>query len=102
MQLARLRQEYNKNPIYRVLYLFIGFYRFVRTVTWAKAKVEKPLNRLAWQKWSAQISIPTKGYYEIWARAIDSQGNSQPMVLAQWNPGGYINNACHRVNVYGV
>ncbi|MGJ9214315.1 hypothetical protein ACI2EW_07800, partial [Campylobacter coli] len=30
--LARLRQEYNKNPIYRVLYLFIGFYRFVRTV----------------------------------------------------------------------
>lgn len=31
MQLARLRQEYNKNPIYRVLYLFIGFYRFVRT-----------------------------------------------------------------------
>lgn len=32
MQLARLRQEYNKNPIYRVLYLFIGFYRFVRTV----------------------------------------------------------------------
>ncbi|WP_236848462.1 hypothetical protein [Campylobacter devanensis] len=26
-----MRQEYNKNPIYRVLYLFIGFYRFVRT-----------------------------------------------------------------------
>ncbi|HDZ5013800.1 TPA: sulfite oxidase [Campylobacter jejuni] len=71
-------------------------------VTWIKAKVEKPLNRLAWQKWSTQISIPTKGYYEIWARAIDSQGNSQPMVLAQWNPGGYINNACHRINVYGV
>ena len=33
MQLARLKQEYNKNPIYRVLYLFIGFYRFVRTGT---------------------------------------------------------------------
>ncbi|MBX2078504.1 sulfite oxidase [Campylobacter peloridis] len=71
-------------------------------VTWTKAKVEKPLNRLAWQKWSAQISIPTKGYYEIWARAIDNKGNSQPMVLAQWNPNGYINNACHRVNVFGV
>ncbi|EDO9953624.1 hypothetical protein GJ990_08560 [Campylobacter jejuni] len=26
-----MKQEYNKNPIYRVLYLFIGFYRFVRT-----------------------------------------------------------------------
>ena len=71
-------------------------------VTWVKAKVEKPLNRLAWQKWSAQISIPTKGYYEIWARAVDSNGQSQPMVLAQWNPGGYINNACHRVNITGV
>ncbi|HEB9315445.1 TPA: sulfite oxidase [Campylobacter coli] len=71
-------------------------------VTWTKAKVEKPLNRLAWQKWSTQISIPTKGYYEIWARAVDSKGESQPMVLAQWNPGGYINNACHRVSVMGV
>ncbi|WP_139453084.1 sulfite oxidase [Campylobacter armoricus] len=71
-------------------------------VTWTKAKVEKPLNRLAWQKWSTQISIPTKGYYEIWARAVDSKGNSQPMVLAQWNPGGYINNACHRINILGV
>ncbi|WP_139452229.1 sulfite oxidase [Campylobacter armoricus] len=71
-------------------------------VTWTKAKVEKPLNRLAWQKWSTQISIPTKGYYEIWARAVDSEGNSQPMVLAQWNPGGYINNACHRINILGV
>ncbi|EAI0691171.1 TPA: sulfite oxidase [Campylobacter coli] len=71
-------------------------------VTWTKAKVEKPLNRLAWQKWSIQISIPTKGYYEIWARAVDSKGESQPMVLAQWNPGGYINNACHRVSVMGV
>ncbi|MFH5191070.1 conjugal transfer protein TraG N-terminal domain-containing protein [Campylobacter jejuni] len=29
-----MKQEYNKNPIYRVLYLFIGFYRFVGTVTW--------------------------------------------------------------------
>lgn len=71
-------------------------------VTWTKAKVEKPLNRLAWQKWSAEVSIPTKGYYEIWARAVDSENKSQPMVLAQWNPGGYLNNACHRVNVYGV
>ncbi|RKO64380.1 molybdopterin containing oxidoreductase [Campylobacter sp. P255] len=71
-------------------------------VTWVKAKVEKPLNRLAWQKWKAQISIPTKGYYEIWARAVDNKGNSQPMVLAQWNPNGYLNNACHRVNVFGV
>ena len=71
-------------------------------VTWIKGEVQKPVNRLAWQKWSTKVKIPTKGYYEIWARAVDSEGKSQPMVLAQWNPNGYLNNACHRVNVMGV
>ncbi|HHD0479186.1 TPA: hypothetical protein ACOS34_001292 [Campylobacter jejuni] len=33
-----MKQEYNKNPIYRVLYLFIGFYRFVGTVINEKEK----------------------------------------------------------------
>lgn len=39
-------------------------------VTWTKAKVEKPLNRLAWQKWSAQISIPTNGFSTVESRRI--------------------------------
>lgn len=71
-------------------------------VTWTKARVEPPVNRLAWQKFSATISLPRKGYYEIWVRAVDKQGLSQPMVLAEWNPGGYINNTCHRISAYGI
>ena len=67
--------------------------------TWLKAKLQKPVNRLAWQHWSTQVDFPEPGYYEIWARAVDSNGVSQPMVLPGWNPRGYLNNACHRVAV---
>ena len=67
--------------------------------SWQKAKLEKPANRLAWQRWSATVKFPQEGYYEIWARAVDSDGRSQPMVLPGWNPEGYLNNACHRIAV---
>ncbi|HEX9852075.1 MAG TPA: sulfite oxidase [Woeseiaceae bacterium] len=67
--------------------------------TWQKAKLERPANRLAWQHWSAAVKFPQEGYYEIWARAVDAAGKSQPMVLPGWNPQGYQNNACHRIAV---
>lgn len=67
--------------------------------TWQQAKLEKPKNRLAWQHWSARVNLPAKGYYEIWAKATDSNGKSQPMVVPGWNPKGYLNNACHRIAV---
>ena len=67
--------------------------------TWQAAKLEKPANRLAWQHWSASVVFPQAGYHEIWARAVDDLGVSQPMVLPGWNPRGYLNNACHRVAV---
>jgi len=67
--------------------------------TWQQASIEPAANRLAWQHWSATIDFPEPGYYEIWARAEDSNGNSQPIVLPGWNPRGYLNNACHRIAV---
>ncbi|MBQ4819653.1 sulfite oxidase [Aquimarina sp. MMG016] len=67
--------------------------------TWKECPVEKPANRLAWQHFSATIDFPEKGYYEVWARATDSNGTSQPMLLPGWNPKGYLNNACHRIAV---
>jgi len=67
--------------------------------TWQLASVEKPANRLAWQHFSAAVSFPKKGYYEVWARATDTKGISQPMLLPGWNPKGYLNNACHRIAV---
>lgn len=67
--------------------------------TWQPAKVDPPPNPLAWQRWRAQIRLPQDGYYEVWARATDSNGKSQPMVVPGWNPKGYLNNACHRIAV---
>ena len=67
--------------------------------TWSKADLKVPKNRLAWQRWQAGVEFPEKGYYEVWARAVDSAGTSQPMVLPGWNPRGYLNNACHRIAV---
>ena len=70
--------------------------------TWLPAKVARPANRLAWQLWSAQVDFPIPGYYEVWARAEDDAGSSQPMVIPNWNPKGYLNNACHRIAVQVV
>jgi sulfite oxidase len=67
--------------------------------TWKECPIEKPLNRLAWQHFSATVEFPKKGYYEVWARATDAQGIAQPMLLPGWNPKGYLNNACHRIAV---
>jgi DMSO/TMAO reductase YedYZ molybdopterin-dependent catalytic subunit len=70
--------------------------------TWQKADLKAPANRLAWQRWSTSVTFPEIGYYEIWARAVDSENRSQPMVVPGWNPKGYLNNACHRIAVQVV
>ena len=70
--------------------------------TWQAARLQAPVNRFAWQHWDAQLRFPMPGYYEVWARAVDANGVSQPMVIPGWNPKGYLNNACHRIAVYVV
>lgn len=67
--------------------------------TWQRCTLEEPANRLAWQRFRGTARFPKKGYYELWARATDSQEKAQPMVLPGWNPKGYLNNACHRIAV---
>jgi len=67
--------------------------------SWQPCTLEKPKNRLAWQYWEAPIKFPKKGYYEVWAKATDTQNISQPMVIPAWNPGGYLNNSCHRIAI---
>jgi sulfite oxidase len=67
--------------------------------TWKPFSIEKPINRLAWQHFSASIDFPKMGYYEVWAKATDAKGVSQPMLIPGWNPKGYLNNACHRIAV---
>ncbi len=67
--------------------------------TWKPCELKISANRLAWQSFSAKIKFPQKGYYEVWAKAADEKDIEQPMVIPAWNPGGYLNNSCHRIAV---
>ena len=67
--------------------------------TWQTVNLSKPVNKHAWQHFDSQLSFPKQGYYEVWAKATDDQGEAQPMVLPGWNPKGYLNNAAHRIAV---
>jgi sulfite oxidase len=67
--------------------------------SWQKAELGKPKNKYDWQRWTANIKLPSDGYYEIWVRATDSKGAMQPHQAAFWNPQGYGGNAMHRIAV---
>jgi DMSO/TMAO reductase YedYZ molybdopterin-dependent catalytic subunit len=66
--------------------------------TWISAGLDAPANPYAWQNWETEVSFPQAGYYEVWARATDDAGVSQPHAIA-WNPKGYLNNSMHRISV---
>lgn len=65
--------------------------------TWTEAQLEPAANKYAWQRWRADVTPPEAGYYEVWARATDMNGVSQPPVVPGWNPRGYGNNMQHRI-----
>lgn len=68
-------------------------------MNWKTCKLDSSANHFAWQKFDTQLSFDKVGYYEVWARATDSNGKTQPIILPGWNPKGYLNNACHRIAV---
>ena len=67
--------------------------------TWQTCNVDQGANKFAWQKFAGEIKFPETGYYEVWARATDADGDTQPILLPGWNPKGYLNNACHRIAI---
>lgn len=66
--------------------------------TWQEATLDAPVNSGAWQNWRSNVAFPQAGYYEVWARATDSEGVMQPFAI-DWNPKGYLNNTMHRVGL---
>lgn len=64
--------------------------------TWLSTELSDSPNPAAWQRFRGNVAFPELGYYEVWARATDDQGVSQPFRIA-WNPKGYLNNSMHRV-----
>ncbi len=67
-------------------------------LTWKKAKLTRPPAKYAWYTWESEASFGGNGYYEIWARAYDNKGSTQP-VRQPWNPKGYLGNVIHRIPV---
>lgn len=57
--------------------------------SWQPAQFDTPDSPYAWYQWKAQANLKP-GTYEIWSRAIDALGRSQPLDGAVfWNPNGY-------------
>jgi DMSO/TMAO reductase YedYZ molybdopterin-dependent catalytic subunit len=67
--------------------------------TWQRTFLAAARNRYDWRRWVAVLRLPSDGYYEVWVRATDSAGRSQPHVAGNWNPGGYGANPMHRIAV---
>ena len=66
--------------------------------TWADAELDEPVGSYGWRRWSFQWDDVTPGEHVLCSRATDGAGNFQPNE-AEWNVGGYVNNAVQRVAV---
>ena len=65
--------------------------------SWSPASLGPLPDRFAWRRFEATLAPPS-GKMEIFARAIDAEGRTQPLDSAPWNPRGYCNNRVHRVS----
>ena len=60
-----------------------------RGQTWHPADFDAPESPYAWYQWTTQVTLEP-GVQEIWARAIDLHGRTQPLDgTVHWNPNGY-------------
>jgi sulfane dehydrogenase subunit SoxC len=65
--------------------------------SWADATLDPPAGPYAWRGWTYGWEAQP-GEHELCCRATDEAGNTQPLG-AEWNLGGYCNNAVQRVPV---
>jgi sulfite oxidase len=57
--------------------------------SWVPSKFNVPDSPYSWYEWNIQVNL-SPGTHEIWARAIDALGRSQPLDgKIFWNPNGY-------------
>ena len=60
-----------------------------RGQNWQPAKFEIPDSPYAWHRWTTKVNLEP-GVHEIWSRAIDALGCTQPLEGSIfWNPNGY-------------
>jgi sulfane dehydrogenase subunit SoxC len=68
-----------------------------RGATWADAEVGPPVDRFAWHPWTWRWDA-APGEHELWSRATDATGATQP-IEPVWNRGGYAGNGVQRIPV---
>ncbi|MEO8124414.1 MAG: molybdopterin-dependent oxidoreductase, partial [Burkholderiales bacterium] len=57
--------------------------------SWLATEIDSSDGPYGWQHWHTQVQLPS-GSHEVWVRAIDAWGRSQPLDgLSTWNPGGW-------------
>ena len=66
--------------------------------TWSPAEIVGPSERYAWQKWHYPWKPDAPGRYTLMSRAVDVDGNIQPM-KSRWNRLGYMVNGVKPVEV---
>jgi sulfite oxidase len=72
---------------------------FDRGQSWRQAALQTPASSYAWYPWTIQAELKP-GTYEIWSRAVDALGRSQPLDgTIYWNPNGYEWNGVHKIQV---
>ena len=66
--------------------------------TWTAADLDPEHDPYAWRLWSFRWTPRRAGRARLHARATDSRGSVQPRE-AVWNPGGYLHNGWHSVEI---
>ncbi|HET6599538.1 MAG TPA: molybdopterin-dependent oxidoreductase [Burkholderiaceae bacterium] len=57
--------------------------------SWLATEIDSSDGPYAWQRWQKSVQLPA-GAHEVWVRATDAWGRSQPLDgLSTWNPGGW-------------
>jgi len=69
--------------------------------TWSDAVVHAAVGKHAWHAWNIEVELATPGVVELCSRATDSEGAVQPR-QAEWNLGGFANNAIQVLRVLVV
>jgi DMSO/TMAO reductase YedYZ molybdopterin-dependent catalytic subunit len=70
-----------------------------RGQSWHRATLDIPESPYAWYRWKADLHLPA-GEQQIWARAVDKQGRTQPLDGSVfWNPQGYTWNGVEKITV---
>jgi len=65
---------------------------------WREAQLVEPTDRWAWTMWEYVWAPQSHGDYQLWSRATDDAGNTQPAQV-EWNRYGYGYNAIQDVTI---